>query len=85
MVDLRLNVKKKYQNQLSPIYQKAGDDQSHVLVCFDLKKSLIFVTNETARHEDIFSESLEQQALTTRIFETLFKLRKKLLENVEVK
>ena len=53
-------------------YQKAY--QSHVLVCFDLTEGLIFVTNETARHEDIFSESLEQQALTTRIFETLFKL-----------
>ena len=85
MVDVKLNFKKKYQNHLCPICQKAGDDQPHVLVCPDLTEGLLFSTNETAKYEDIFSEAVKQQAQATRIFETLFKLRKQLLENVAVK
>ena len=85
MVELKSNFKRKHNDNLCPICHKDGDDQTHLLQCSELINGLNLLSEkEIILHEDIFSEIVEKQARVTRLFESLFNFRKKLLEHIIV-
>ena len=85
MVELKSNFKRKHNDNLCPICHKDGDDQPHLLQCSELINGMNLLSEkEIILHEDIFSEIVEKQARVTRLFESLFNLRKKLLKHIIV-
>ena len=85
MTEVKENFKNKHTNLLCPICQKDGDSQSHLMECSELSVGLNLMSYQSIKYEDIFSKSLKKQENATRLFESLFNVRKKLLENVQVR
>ena len=85
MIEVKENFKNKHTNLLCPICQKDGDSQSHLMECSELSVGLNLLRYQKVEYEDIFSDSLKKQENATRLFESLFNVRKKLLEHVQVK
>ena len=85
MNEVKENYKNKHTNLLCPICQKDGDSQSHLMKCNELSVGINLLRYQKVEYEDIFSDSLKKQENATRLFESLFNVRKKLLEHVQVK
>ena len=84
-IDVKNNYKNKYKfNMRCQICEDENsvDSEEHYLKCTKILENIddnIDILN--ARHGDIFSKNIDEQISITKIFQTVFKIRQKLLHS----
>ena len=82
-IDVKNNYKNKFQFNMKCRMcedENSIDSEEHYLKCSKILEN--FDDNEdilNAKYEDIFSQNIDEQISITRIFETIFKIRQKIL------
>ena len=82
-VDVKTNYRNMYQfNMQCRLCEKYEDSERHYLECEKILNNIEFNSDLTnIKYEDIFSTDIQEQINVTKIFDQIFKLRRKLLIN----
>ena len=80
MVDIKLNFKNSHTDLSCPLCAQVDDTQEHVLMCSALMKDTYFVASGTVKYSDIFHSDVTKQAAVSRIFQTLWNSRRKIIK-----
>ena len=81
MVDVRDNYKQKYKNDTTcRLCLTQSESQQHILACSEILKDLNIVSDSQIEYDDIFSPDVSRQIAVTKLFESLYNQRCKLLK-----
>ena len=80
MIDVKTNFRNMYSDTVCPVCEKNEDEQKHVLECEILLSNISDITTQKVEYEDIFRCDMSKQTNILKIFQNLWKKRKKLMK-----
>ena len=83
MLDVAKNYPNKTKSKICPVCKdpNSEDTQEHILNCPSLFTNELIQESNTPRYQDLFENDVKKQLLVSKIIETKFKTRKKILRN----